>query len=735
MNIHKILLPDKSCLVNASAGTGKTWILVSKILRLLLEDVSPENITAITFTKKAANEMRERLDSRIESWLKMSKEEIKEDLKTLGIEDSKKYIKSAKDIYFKIQDRETSYRITTYHSFFLEIISCFSWQKDMPKTFKINEYRKLIINEVDKKVFSPSYLYKEKNLNAVINILSKEFNSLNNIKKSMHNVVEKKADFLEYKNSNGQIFLDKIIEDKLSKKKNLQYEEINALWKYLAFIYIDEYQKTLRNKDLIDYDDIEFLCFSYLSSFDSKDWIFYKIANSVHHLLLDEFQDTNYRQWRIMELIINAISDIHQNSTVTIVGDEMQSIYGFRGSKPQLIKTAGDFLNKINGAKKYYLNTSRRSGKEIINFVNKNFDKLNNKFNTKLINESNVERITLEISSSKEKYNEEAKLISNKIKELIDKKYKIYEGEKTRDISYKDIMVLLRDRLHMYEIEEELKRNYIPYITDKANNFILSNEVQDVIAFLKFLILNNNDKKTLLTILSSPIFFSKEENLENIDKLTDKDIRLKIFKNKIINDNYSIWKNNIRKYPIHDVLDDIYNKLNIFNICKDTFSYKQYHIIENNLNSFLNLSLNHNSGRYITPLNFLYFLENIDAESSKTDIDNLNALRLYTIHGSKGLESPVVFISQTYHKINGKIKPMDIIPLYENNNSIDDIFIFMQGFKENEKFSKFYSKHLEDVKREEENILYVACTRAKQQLIVTGYSDSNKDSYFNFLNL
>ncbi|MEC7885682.1 MAG: UvrD-helicase domain-containing protein, partial [Pseudomonadota bacterium] len=122
MNIHKILLPDKSCLVNASAGTGKTWILVSKILRLLLEDVSPENITAITFTKKAANEMRERLDSRIESWLKMSKEEIKEDLKTLGIEDSKKYIKSAKDIYFKIQDRETSYRITTYHSFFLEII-------------------------------------------------------------------------------------------------------------------------------------------------------------------------------------------------------------------------------------------------------------------------------------------------------------------------------------------------------------------------------------------------------------------------------------------------------------------------------------------------------------------------------------------------------------------------------------------------------------------------------------
>ncbi|MEC7886205.1 MAG: 3'-5' exonuclease, partial [Pseudomonadota bacterium] len=228
---------------------------------------------------------------------------------------------------------------------------------------------------------------------------------------------------------------------------------------------------------------------------------------------------------------------------------------------------------------------------------------------------------------------------------------------------------------------------------------------------------------------------SKEENLENIDKLTDKDIRLKIFKNKIINDNYSIWKNNIRKYPIHDVLDDIYNKLNIFNICKDTFSYKQYHIIENNLNSFLNLSLNHNSGRYITPLNFLYFLENIDAESSKTDIDNLNALRLYTIHGSKGLESPVVFVSQTYHKINGKIKTMDIIPLYENNNSIYDIFIFMQGFKENEKFSKFYSKHLEDVKREEENILYVACTRAKQQLIVTGYSDSNKDSYFNFLNL
>ena len=344
MNIHKILLPNKSCLVNASAGTGKTWILISKILRLLLEDVNPENITAITFTKKAANEMRERLDLRVESWLKMSDEEIKEDLKTLGIKANKKYIKCAKDIYFKIQEREVSYRITTYHSFFLEIISCFSWQKDMPKTFKINEYKKLIKNEVDKKVFGSSCLNKESNLADVINFLLKDFNSLNNIKKSMHNVIERKADFLEYKNNNNEILLSKTIKNKMVKKKNLHYEEVNALWKYLAFIYVDEYQKILKSKDLIDYDDIEFLCFSYLTSFDNKDWIFYKIANSVHHLLLDEFQDTNYRQWKIMELIINAISDIHHNSTVTIVGDEMQSIYGFRGSKPQLIKKAGDFL-------------------------------------------------------------------------------------------------------------------------------------------------------------------------------------------------------------------------------------------------------------------------------------------------------------------------------------------------------------------------------------------------------
>ena len=85
MDINNYLQTGKSINVTASAGTGKTWVIISKILRLLLDGEKPEKITAITFTKKASTEMRDRLNDKIESWANLDDEKIKKDLIEIGL--------------------------------------------------------------------------------------------------------------------------------------------------------------------------------------------------------------------------------------------------------------------------------------------------------------------------------------------------------------------------------------------------------------------------------------------------------------------------------------------------------------------------------------------------------------------------------------------------------------------------------------------------------------------------
>ena len=85
MNLNKYLQTGASVNVTASAGTGKTWFIIAKILRMLLDGINPEKITAITFTKKASVEMRERLNEKMELWSRLTNEEIQMELKEIGI--------------------------------------------------------------------------------------------------------------------------------------------------------------------------------------------------------------------------------------------------------------------------------------------------------------------------------------------------------------------------------------------------------------------------------------------------------------------------------------------------------------------------------------------------------------------------------------------------------------------------------------------------------------------------
>ena len=800
MNINNYLKPGKSINVIAAAGTGKTWIIISKILRLLLDGVSPEKITAITFTKKSSAEMMERLNNKIELWSNLNIDELEIELNEIGItENIKIYSDKAKRLFINVQLSTKDIRISTFDAFFVEILSLLHLDKDINKNIKTNSYRDLISKDIINKIFSNQYLKNnlcvQKNINFLINNIG-----LHNTKESIRNIINKKSYYLEIRehlvlkdknydinkilSQNKKEYVTKIrkiiknnnlgnkyndllkflsssnidIENKVLKIQNFfltndkkpraavvnylkknsikedifideinKYEEkiyyeIQNSWKVLAEVFFQEYQDNLKKDNLYDYEDITWLCYKKLSDMSKDDWVFYKIAKSINHILIDEFQDTNYMQWKIIEMILDSMNNLSDTNSVTIVGDTYQSIYGFRGSEPKLFKQCSEYTKKYFNAKDLFLNESRRSSEEIVQYVNCVFKNREEKFFTKIKNKGLVEINNIDYPCENI-YESEAILISEKILNLTQDK----------NTSFKDILILTRNRTHIKFLEEELIKNSIPVTADKKISLLDNREILDLNNLLKYLILGEDNNYELFTLLISPIFNYTLDQIVSINIEKFSDLESFIFKsqnNKYINS----WKKLIGKVPMHDLLDKIYYDLNIIDLYRTSNELKNSEV-KNNFLNFLNLSLKINNGRYVTPFQFLHHIEQVKDNPEFFEYASNNSVRIMTIHSAKGLESSVVFLAQTYRK-NNRSNKLKIYQKFNSDFSCKDIFLYVPGIcKYNKNVNSIFDscKTKEDL--EEENLLYVACTRAKRTLIVNGCQDKKSDgSWFsNFL--
>ena len=263
MNINNYLQPGESINVTASAGTGKTWVIISKILRLLLDGEDPDKITAITFTKKASAEMRERLNEKIESWVKQDEDKLKFELREIGINKNyDEYAKRAKNLFYEIQIKNKDIRISTFDSFFVEILSQFHLDKDIEKNFETNtdSNTKKIIDDVERKIFCKEYIINntefEKNINFIINY-TKSFHSL---KKSIREVINKKPYYLEIaENNNFESNEFSKIEDRI---KIYQNKFISKFYSLIDNIFIDKFEilkNDLNNKNIHNEEKINLI--------------------------------------------------------------------------------------------------------------------------------------------------------------------------------------------------------------------------------------------------------------------------------------------------------------------------------------------------------------------------------------------------------------------------------------------------------------------------------------------
>ncbi len=397
---NAVCAPQKPLLILAGAGTGKTRVLTRRIAYLISLGTFPGSVLAVTFTNKAANEMKERV------------------MELIGSSASMCWIGTFHSISARILRREYSY--LGYKSNFTIYDS-----DDQRKLLK-RIMKRLEISEKQ----TPVSLIHNKISNAKNQLIAPN----------------------EYKN-----FADELLSDKI------------------VSIY-EEYQKELKSANAMDFDD---LIMKTVELFNNEPQLRESYQDRFKNILVDEYQDTNMAQFNWVRLL----SEKHKN--ITVVGDDDQSIYGWRGADVQNILS---FEENFTNADIYRLEENYRSTPQILHAANSLI--ANNKGRKgKTLWTSKKEGEKLDVYLTEDEVSE-ADSISN---EILSK----------REIPYSSFSVLYRTNAQSRALEDSLRTKGIPYIIIGGTRFYERREIKDILAYL-FVSVNPFDDQRLLRIINVP---------------------------------------------------------------------------------------------------------------------------------------------------------------------------------------------------------------------------------------
>lgn len=567
------------------------------------------------------------------------------------------------------------------------------------------------------------------------------------------------------------------------------YEILKKL-KNLVLEFKEEFSKRKRDKNIVDFHDIEHFALKILLKTDEngnilKTEIAKKYEKKFKEVAIDEYQDSNL----VQEYILTAVSN---DKNIFMVGDVKQSIYKFRQAMPEL------FLEKYEKYKKkedkeekdnlkIQLFKNFRSKENILKFTNNIFqDIMSKQLGDILYNEeeylnlgANYPQIeqnqkieinviqTKEIEGEEKTYIEEneeelqdnehvedteleARFVANKIQELVKNKFQVYDKKKEmyRDIEYKDIVILLRATSKSAPIyEQEILNLGIPVFSDSSQEYLDSIEIQTIMSLLK-IIDNPIQDIPLVTVLRSPIGKFTDDELIQI-RLNDKKDNFytcmqkamisgdEKLRNKI--QNFLNDLDNWRKEQEYLALDEL-----IWKIYSDTGYYNYVSLMPNGILRQANLKMlferakQYESASFKGLYNFIHFIEKIhlssgDLGAAKIIGENENVVRIMSIHKSKGLEFPVVFLSSTGKQFN--LMDLNKSILLHQEIGIGVKYIDYEKQIQYDTLSKAAVKNkiLVETLSEEMRILYVALTRAKEKLIITGI-EKNYDKLLEKMN-
>lgn len=400
---------DGPSLVVAGAGSGKTTVLTTKIAYLLTKDVAPWNILALTFTNKAAREMRERIESMV------------------GVVEAR------------------SLWMGTFHSIFSRILRKEAYVFGFDSNYTIYQpsdtrsLLKAIVKErgLDDKVYKPQLLAAN---------ISQAKNMLVTPKKYRQNKEAYTRDDMERIPLTGEIY--------------------------------EEYFNRCHQANAMDFDDL--LLYTFLL-FDAYPEVKERYADKFRYILVDEFQDTNYAQFAILDQLAC------QHKNICVVGDDAQSIYSFRGAR---IDNILNYDRVFTDTKVFKLERNYRSTQNIVNAANSLIQKNENQIRKTIYSENE----------------EGSPLILNELTSDIEEGAAVCQRIRTlhrEGVKYSEIAILYRTNGQSRILEESLRKNSIPYIIYGSNSFYEKKEVRDVMGYLR-LTVNHNDEEALRRIINFP---------------------------------------------------------------------------------------------------------------------------------------------------------------------------------------------------------------------------------------
>lgn len=604
-------------MVIAGAGSGKTRVLTYRIANLLQKGVDPFNILSLTFTNKAAKEMKERVT------------------KLIGDNEGR------------------NVSMGTFHSVFSKILRIEGGSLGYPSNFSIydsDDCKKLIRTicsekNLDPKVYVPSYVASRISM-AKSSLFSPEAYAAN---------------------------AEVVAADESARKPEIKN------------IY-NTYRNRLRRADAMDFDDLLYNTYVLFSRFPE---ILLKYQRKYKYIMVDEYQDTNHAQY----LILKKLAAINEN--ICVVGDDAQSIYGFRGAN---ISNMLNFKSDYPDFKLFKLEQNYRSTKTIVEAANHVISYNKDQIKKKVWTSNDKGALIGFIHATSD--TEEGNQVANSV----------FEFKMNNQLANSDFAVLYRTNAQSRSMEEGFRKRGIPYKIHGGQSFYNRKEIKDVLAYFR-LVINHHDEESLKRCINTPARGIGKTTMDHISQATEKhnvnmwDVLSDPIKfglnfnsgitNKLVN--FSLMIQNfaaeVKERDAYDLARHIAISSGILKMYRDEDTPEAASRVENieeilnGIKEFSEKGAEANEG----DLEHQGSLEDFMADVALlTNVDNedeedKNKVTFMTIHSAKGLEFP---------------------------------YVYVVGLEEN-LFPSFMSITTRSELEEERRLFYVAITRAETQLTLS----------------
>lgn len=748
-----IMTIDRHAAVTAGAGSGKTRVLVERYLYLLSQGVKISEILAITFTRKAALEMKERIRAGI----------------------------AASNLPPSLLNEFNQARISTIHSFCQRLVADHPRQAEVDPRFRMAEEwesRGLLYQVVEEQVAS-ARADQDSEISALAESYRQTSAFIDDLVEIYERIVSKGERSFAYQDQSDELnseivflrgellmripaWLEGLAEIKLSESKQKTTAEIRRLFSdyranlaepvrseqellaELARLFggswakdlkaevqelrelcsllgqrlydleanqillklgalltaVDqEYQRRKKELGILDYNDLERLAEKLLSS-SEIDQIY-----QFRHVMVDEAQDINPVQKRIIARLTD-----NPNTKLFVVGDPKQSIYRFRGAQVEVFMELQQEI-AANGGREITLGDNFRSRPELIAFSNQFFEQVfaaggmnfaaanpkRDRTNTPLVSliQTPISETLIESRAV------EAEQIARYIRKLVS------EG----DYSYRDITLLFSTTTHVGIYERELHRYQIPFVNLSGRGFYQKPEIQDIISFIKWL-QDSADEVSMVCVLRSPFFAVSDEALywyrngrleliepEDLGKIEDAH-RL-----------YPELQRELAMLPAPEFLDKL---LTATDFCAHTLALPMGEQRLANIRKLQETSWQLWAKSYVSFKEQLHYIDQLIEQQgregeARLDSETADVVTIMTIHGSKGLEFPVVILPD----LAGQAVRTERGRLHYHQD-------WGMTIKDTSLHQQIKAVLREEAVAEAKRLLYVAVTRAEEQLVLCG---------------